>query len=347
VLFNGCYLLSQPVQSGHLPTLYNSLVPGLTRLEVGGEYSIQRLLADHAVQMARSDHYNVVILGSSEIWGVTSSPDKTIPAYLDRIGLVAADGRPVSIYNLSFPGPDLLKDLLIWESVREAHLPIDLVILTANNGAFSRDIEHQLLVENGERVQEILSAYNLSSSMLIGTPRPSHTTFWQDRADLVSWFKKQTQAFYWAMTYQDRVLTPLPGPARSEFLRRNEVSPITRSGLLGAFAQSSVQAKIPLIIMAVPIASLNDPFVDWLLIETRQTSLPLLDCTSVLTAPELFEGTVHLMPATHPLFAQILAESLSESRLPSGVVGLPFQLPLDFNHGTNKACSFTPNGLMN
>src|SRR5688572_29827445 len=80
VLFNGIYFLLQPVQSGNLLTLYNTVVPGRLRLEAGYEYAITRLVHDHAIQSARSDHYNIVMLGSSETWGAFSKSSETVPA---------------------------------------------------------------------------------------------------------------------------------------------------------------------------------------------------------------------------------------------------------------------------
>jgi hypothetical protein len=341
VLFNLGYFLIQPLQTGRLPTLYNTLVPGLLRFRVGDEYNINRLLADHSIRTASHDTYNIVILGSSEIWGVTVAPDQTIPAYLDQLGLTAHDGRPVRIYNLSFPGPEILKDFFIWESVKGLNVPIDLVILTVNNGAFSRDTAHQLLEGNGERVQAILDAYDLPRTMLLGEAHPQTTTFWQDRQDLAAWLKSQTQAPLWLTSHQDRPAMPAPLPAQTAFITRDAITPILRDGVLEAFAHSTSNAHIPLMVMLVPIASINDPFENWIINEASNTALPLLDCAAVLTEPSLFEGSVHLMPSTHPLFAQILGQTLSQSPLASVSEGLPLSQQAE-TAGQTDTCSFYP-----
>jgi hypothetical protein len=87
--------------------------------------------------------------------------------------------------------------------------------------------------------------------------------------------------------------------------------------------------------------------VDWLKTETKQIPLPLLDYAAVLTEPTLFEGNIHLMPTTHPFFAQILGESLSDLHSSFGMRGLPFQMPPNFKHEGNRQCIFTPNGVPN
>jgi hypothetical protein len=340
-MFNLGYFLAQPLQTGRLPTLYNTLVPGLLRFRVGDEYNINRLLADHSIRSASPDHYNVVILGSSEIWGVTVAPSQTIPAYLDQLGLKASDGRPVRIYNLSFPGPEILKDFFIWESLRGLNRPIDLVILTVNNGALARDTPHQLLTENGERVLDILDTYGLPHSLLIGEAHPQKTTFWQDRQDLANWFKGQMQTPLWLFARQDRPTIPAPLPAQTAFFTREAITPSLRDGVLEAFARSTSEAHVPLLVMLVPLASINDPFENWIITEAAHAALPVLDCAAVLTEPSLFEGSVHLMPSTHPLFAQILGQSLSQPDLVSLSADLPLHVPDEAEDEPN-ICSFHP-----
>jgi hypothetical protein len=273
------------------------------------------------IQSASADYYNIVFLGSSEVWGAVSAPDESIPAYLDRLGLVAADGRPVAVYNLAYSGPDVLKDLLIWETVHEMHLPVDALILTVNPLSFTRSEAHQLLEENADFVQAILAKNGLPDVMLTGARRADRTWFWQDRQDLTAWIRDQSGAGKWAFTRIDWNI-PRAVPL-TEFGERMEMGLVTRQGVLEAFARSSREAGVPLIVLMQPVSFKEVVFEDYMRAEAERVQLPLVNCIHVLTAPAMFQDFVHQMTATHPLFAKIVARTLSESEAASLAKGLP------------------------
>src|SRR5690349_7705589 len=137
IMFNVVYGLIDPVITGRLPTLYNRLFPGLTRFMRFSDFDPYRMIDNHAISAARSDTFNIVILGSSEMWGSGTLADAAIPAKLDQLGLTAADGRPVRVYNLAHPAPYFFRDLILLDVVLQRQIPIDLVILSTFDASLS------------------------------------------------------------------------------------------------------------------------------------------------------------------------------------------------------------------
>src|SRR5688572_19629690 len=109
--FNVVYGLIKPVHNGLLPSFYNAGFSGRVRFIQDYEFDAYRLISDHIISSAKSDTFNIVILGSSEMWGIHAMADLSVPVIMDRLNLTAADGRPVRVYNLSHPVPYGLKEL--------------------------------------------------------------------------------------------------------------------------------------------------------------------------------------------------------------------------------------------
>jgi hypothetical protein len=79
-------------------------------LDVG---NLQAMFASHVVSRSKAaDEFRVMVLGDSAVWGLQLSPEQTMPAQLDDLGLTC-NGRKVRVYNLSFPKSSATKDLMI------------------------------------------------------------------------------------------------------------------------------------------------------------------------------------------------------------------------------------------
>jgi hypothetical protein len=126
------------------------------------------------------------------------------------------------------------------------------------------------------------------------------------------------------MTGEDDLQAPQPEPLTA-FSTRETFDAESRPGVLDVFARMSTESGVPLLLVAMPVPYLHDPFEGWIIDAARGLHLPLLDCMYVLQEPRLFQRDLHLMSTTHPLMAQIIARSLSAPATTDISAGLPLR----------------------
>jgi hypothetical protein len=321
VLFNGLYLIVQPVQNGLLPTVYNSLIPGRTRFEGAAEFNLHRLLDDHMIRQATAETYNIVFLGSSENWGNRSAPDIAPPFVLDGYHFTNADGRPVRIYNLALPLPDAFKDLMLAQFLYEQHIPIDLIIVPYNYFSFAWPKIHGMVNYNPTYARYIVDLYHLDSSVLLPQHTEAEGSLWGDRETLRRWLIGQALSPEWLLIQRDSDRERMPPMTALEDLTTPE--PITRPGIIPALATFHETTHIPLLLMAMPAPLRKNAFRDWLIGQSAESQLPLLDCSQTFTDPAAFEDKMHIMPETQVPFAHVLAHIFSEGTLSVVASGMP------------------------
>ena len=339
VLFNGCYLIIQPVQNGLLPTLYNGLVPGRVRFEGAAEFNLRRILDDHVIRQATSDTYNIVFLGSSEMWGNRSQSDIAVPNVMDGYGLRTAEGRPVRIYNLGLPLPDAFKDLVLAQFLYEEHIPIDLIIIPYNYLSFSWPKIHGLVNYNPTYARYIVDLYDLDGTVLLTKNAPIEGSLWGDRETLRRWLIGQSLFPQWMFAQRD--LERAAPQSLTELTDLSMLEPNTRVGIIPALSQFSQNAHIPVLLMASPSPFRKNVFRDWLIEQSHENRLPLLDCSQVFTAPSAYEDKMHMMPEVQVPLARILARTFSDATLADMAPGLPLRTTSALEPAEG-ACVFYP-----
>lgn len=355
ILFNMGYGALQPVSYGLLPSLYNHILPGRTRFLRNFEYDAYRMVDSHIVSQASPSAFNIVILGSSEIWGSRTGPAEAVPAYMDRIGMVAQDGRPVRIYNLGFPFPNGIKDLMILDMLARKHLPVDLVMISSFSTTLSVT-SHFVIDANPQLRSEVLDHYHLTSFYESLLPRTVNIfPLWDDRTALSAWSTTQLRGLMWTLNHDDmdtwsaglrailpvRDKFPAPNGAFDAYGMRPSDAPALEKAILRALAQFSQEQAVPLIVLEAPLPVETNQFDVWLQEETANVQLPLLDCWAVFRDPAAFEDFYHITPQTHEPYAHILAKQLSDPAMSRVSSGLPLMLPADFQAPANT-CEFHP-----
>lgn len=334
VLFNGLYLIVQPVQNGLLPTLYNGIIPGRTRFEGAAEFNLHRILDDHIIRQATSDTYNIVFLGSSENWGNRSAPDIAPPYVLDGYHFRAADGRPVRVYNLALPLPDAFKDVLLAQFLYEQHIPVDLMIIPYNYFSFAWPKVHGLVNYNPTYARTIVDLYHMDGAALLPQQSDAEGSLWGDRETLRRWLIGQSLFPQWLFIQRDsdrEAAEPL-----TELTDLTTLEPITRPGIIPALAAFHQTTNIPVLLMAMPAPLRKNAFREWLIEQGAANHLPLLDCSQSFTDPAAFEDKMHIMPETQVPFARVLAQIFSDTTLSEVAPGLPLkaQAPVEPQEGT-------------
>jgi hypothetical protein len=306
--FNLLYLAVNPIEEGRLPTLYNTVLPGRLRATwtnakglYVSETRISRVLSDlTAARPKQADEYRVFVLGSSETWGAYVLPEETLPAALDRQGLTAPDGRRVRVYNLAYPLPDSLKDLLITAYFLEHNFQPDLILYALNPYTFnppSGDL-HPLLLANPDLSEQLVQNYGLngiphlnSLLALVGSPAWARHNFFSERGDLAYWLTNQAYGLAWALTGLDYDLPTLG--RQSKYGGTLEWTNI-RPGTLEALDQMTREHHVGLMLFSSPSNYSAPGYNQWIRDQAEHLGLPFLDCRELLPTPEFTNSGLHL-----------------------------------------------------
>jgi hypothetical protein len=344
LVFMVLYYQVQPLERDW--TLYNRVYPGRLRFaynEPGAMYyaanetRLKRLVADHVfAQPKRADEYRVVVLGSSETWGLLNRPQDPMAVQLGALGLTAPDGRKLSSYNLGYVWPDAFKELLVLRAAlsNEKRRP-DLVILAWNPYAFDPPVAiHWLANANPEETTRLVKQYQLGNYMdevearLTGEPDFWRRGFLGQRTDLANALVNQVYGFAWTLNGVDQFIPPelphntqrLPDIAWSNHRPKH----------LDAVLQEAARYNVPVLMVSVPINFGAPAYNQWLRSEAQRLAVPLLDCSDLLPYQEFTNTKLHITAAGHKAFAQQVgglikqfwANSVPENKLllcPSGI----------------------------
>ena len=196
-------------------TLYNRLVPGRLRFAFAGGPAVDAsvgeldaLFASHIISGPKqSNEFRVVLLGDSSVWGDLLSPSQTLSEQINQ-GNFACNGRRIVAYNLGYPHPFLIKDLLILDEAKK-YQP-DMVIWMITLDTLRPRGPNPFVVTNQSRIISLVQRYNIHygvSGLNAGTSLWERTIIGQ-RSRLASLAALQEYGVYWAgMNY------PVPDPA--------------------------------------------------------------------------------------------------------------------------------------
>ena len=106
VIVNLVFLWADPISDLGRLSAYNAIFPGRVRLPFGEDFErsynisilqLDAMFASHELSDGAkpADEYRVLLVGDSSVWGFLLDPDETISARLNKLGLVAVDGRRV------------------------------------------------------------------------------------------------------------------------------------------------------------------------------------------------------------------------------------------------------------
>lgn len=199
---------------------YNGLFPGRPRFPFGESpreaynfslFDLQAMFAAHEVSAAAGAEYRVFLLGDSSVWGTLLRPEETLAGQLNRLGLAAADGRPLRFYNLGYPTISLTKDLLLLD--RSLAYQPDLVVWLVTLEAFPRGKQLSVpLVENNPGpTAGLLARYGLDLPGAPAQPTFFERTLIGRRKALADLLRLQVYGLAWAATGVDQAY-PLDYP---------------------------------------------------------------------------------------------------------------------------------------
>jgi hypothetical protein len=211
ILLNLLYALVAP-QSGRLSG-YNILFPGRTRLPfgiVGDPYTVtvedvETMFASHLIAAPRlPNEYRVVLIGDSSVWGEGLGASEVISEQWNRMNLACGE-RIIRTYNLGYPHPSVVKDLVILDQALE-HEPDLIIWFVTLNSLISQRV-NPFLVANRGRTVRVLNAYDISfkqgKQLAETAPTFFERTLIGQRSNLARWIKLQLLGLIWTVTGAD------------------------------------------------------------------------------------------------------------------------------------------------
>ena len=212
VLINIVYALVDPPV--YEISAYNAIFPGRVRLpfgDVGGDPhalivdNVDVMFASHAVSKPKgANEYRVILIGDSSIWGENLAAEKSLAPQWNKSNVQCAD-RIVRVYNLSYPHPSVIKDLILIDKAVEYKPDLVLWFVTLNT-LIPRRLS-PFLVANSDRAIRVLGDHHISLAQDQALLE-NESTFYQrtlvgKRSQLARLIKLQMLGLVWTATDAD------------------------------------------------------------------------------------------------------------------------------------------------
>ncbi len=210
-IINIVYGLIDP--QGSVVFSYNGLFPGRTRLPfgVGGDpYTItvegvDAIFASHLISARKNaDEYRVVLIGDSSIWGEDLGAHEMISEQWNALNL-RCEGKTIRTYNLGYPHPSVVKDLVILDKAVEYDPDLIIWFVTLNTLISQR--VNQFLVANYQQALELVEAYDIpftpGETLRQYEPDFYEKTLIGQRSNLARQIKLQMLGVIWVATGAD------------------------------------------------------------------------------------------------------------------------------------------------
>ena len=268
VLINLIYGLIDP--SLGKVSAYNTIFPGRVRFPFGSATNpyvvmvdnLDVIAASHVISAAKQPgEYTVVLIGDSSVWGERVAASETLSEQWNRLN-VQCGGRQIKFYNLGYPHPSVIKDLIILDKAMEYQPDMILWFVTLNSMVPRR--LSPFIAANSERATYVLAGPEISISQEeeLAMQRPSffERTLVGRRSDLARWVKLQALGLLWTATDLDK--RPSAKPAHlSPNVDDNKIyrgwkpgTNLNKKMLFGALEKGQNLAKsIPILIVNEPI----------------------------------------------------------------------------------------------
>ena len=225
ILLNIIFVAMTFIPIGKL-TLYNFVFPGRIRLPFGENPSqsynltlnnLDAMVSSHEISGATKDsnHFRVVLIGDSSIWGFLQRPEETLAGILKSDPEFSCDSRTVEIFNFGYPSLSIMKDLFFLEKALTFEPDLVLWFVTLESLNQSDQLSTPLIANNPIELNRIILRYDLSFS-------PQKTSLWDltivnQRRNFADMVRLQLYGVMWAATRIDQHYPETYTPAQRDF----------------------------------------------------------------------------------------------------------------------------------
>lgn len=253
-------------------SLYNTLIPGRVRLPFSDEegvYSvmvddIDVMMASHEVSAPKDpDEFRVVLLGDSSVWGEDSPVSQSISVLWNKTA-DTCNGRKLEYYNLAYPHPSVVKDLIILKEAM-AFDP-DLVVWFVTLNSLTTRRLSPFILANADRAVQVLDTYAIPYDPQDAAALSRQDTWYEKtllgrRSDLARMVKLQALGVLWALGGTDGYVPEGPAALPSNDVRSDRTYKDLESvdQLQGEIMWSALAAghdiagQVPLLVINEPI----------------------------------------------------------------------------------------------
>ncbi len=156
-------------------TGYNSLWPGRLRFpyEEAPRYyaeghnapvidDFDAMFGSHVIEAAPkpADEFRVLLLGDSATWGGHVSPPDMLAEQFNRMELTSCDGRKIKAYDMGYPWPSLLRDVLVLDRAKR-YEPDMVVWLVTLHSFEKKEADREFIGPHMARMSELVEEYDL------------------------------------------------------------------------------------------------------------------------------------------------------------------------------------------
>ena len=211
VLINIVYALVDPQVSQ--ASAYTTIFPGRTRLPfgvVGDPYTVtvddlDTMFASHAITVPKQPaEYRIVLIGDSSVWGEGLGAYDVISEQWNRLNMECGE-KTVKAYNLGYPHPSVVKDLVILNKAMEYEPDLIVWFVTLNTLISQR--LNPFLTANRERTLNVLTSHAIAfkqrEKLTADRPGFYEKTLVGQRSNLARQAKLQMLGVVWTATGAD------------------------------------------------------------------------------------------------------------------------------------------------
>jgi hypothetical protein len=326
LLINIIYALVNPSLGG--VSAYNHLIPGRVRFPFGSATDpyvvmvddLDVMTASHIISAAKKpDEYRVVLIGDSSVWGEKISAHDSISEQWNSLKM-ECNGRQIKFYNLGYPHPSVIKDLIVLDKARE-YDPDLIVWFVTLNTLMPRRLS-PFIAANNEEAAKVLNTYKIPYSredeLALQTPSFLEKTLVGKRSELARSIKLQALGLLWMATNQDKrtsLAIPALPPDVDDDPRFRGLAPGANLGNKMVFnaleAGHDIAGSIPILIVNEPIyvasgqnsdIRYNDVYPRWAYDQYRQAMSAeaqklqwnYLDLWNVVPAADFSDTSFHV-----------------------------------------------------
>lgn len=298
-------------------------------------------------QKKAEDEFRILFLGDSSTWSINVQAGDTLTEQLNQKDLKTCDGRTIQAYNLGYPMPFLMRDLLILDKAME-YEPDMIVWLISLLTLESKRAETYFILPHADRYARLLDTYNLEPLPLI-EPLPEETFFDRTiigrRGRLRKILFVQALGALWTATGVDNhegrePVTGAPSPnveANVEYEKMlpsddpSEYFELLRTDIISAAHTMAGDVPVALVNQPTFIAGglnsdvrYNDQFPRWIYDEYRvflsdwanEHGIPYLDYWDALPPSDFADSNFHRNANGEKRFADALAPQLQQLTCP-------------------------------
>lgn len=344
-------------------TLYNTLWPGRLRFPYSKSpnyYSqdynnpliqdFDALFGAHIISADEKpeDEFRILLLGDSATWGGHVTPQDMLASRINELNKSTCDGRRIRAYNLGYPWPSLLRDILLLDYSQRYEPDMAIWMVTLHSFE-KKPADRDFLVPHASRMAELIEKHGLVLPKAY-TDQSVQVTFWDrtiigQKERLKNIILNQVYGFMWAATGVDNADgLPVERPALPEdveadisyfdYRSADEAPTLVRTLMFDILrVGAEISGDAPLIVINEPIymatgengdSRYNTLYPRWAYDAYRQSLMEWMvsggysyyDFWNVLPASEFSNDFAHRNPQGELDFAAILLPIIQESSCP-------------------------------